>query len=246
MLPLNRLLSIITFSSKFHRIHWQFLSVSSTPTRQENPLDETLRANVRLLGASLGQTIAHDLGDAFLEDIETIRRYAKIQDDGTTLQKFLRSLPDSHLLPVARSFNQFLHLANIAEQHYRVTSKCVDDESRTVSERIKLIDLFKRVMKEKENPVELLFETFSNMRIDLVLTAHPTETIRRTFIQKYDQIEECLGLLELVSSEDEDKYISETIRRTKQRIKELISQAWHTNEFRGEKPTPIDGKFLFI
>lgn len=251
MLTFNRLLSsqsiqtrnhykIIPYLSKFYPLNRRFLSVSSTPTRRENPLDETLRANVRLLGANLGQTIAHDLGDDFLEEIETIRRYAKIQDDGTTLQKFLRSLPDSHLLPVARSFNQFLHLANIAEQHHRVTAKRVDDESRTVSERVKLIDLFKRVMKEKENPVELLFDTFSNMKIELVLTAHPTETIRRTFIQKYDQIEQCLGLLEMLNPDDEDKYISETVQRTKQRIKELIGQAWHTNEFRHEKPTPMD------
>ena len=195
-----------------------------------------------MLGDSLGRTIARDLGDDFLEEVEIMRRYGKLGDNNAKLQKYLRNLPDSHLLPVARCFNQFLHLANIAEQHYRVRSKRVDDESRTVSERIKLIDLFKRVMKEKQNPAQLLFETFSNMRIELVLTAHPTETIRRTLIQKYDLIEECLGLLKILSPADDDKYISETAQRTRERLEELISQAWHTNEFRHEKPSPIDGR----
>jgi phosphoenolpyruvate carboxylase len=216
--------------------------MQGTTEDETNPVDESLRTNVRLLGDSLGRTIARDLGDDFLEKIEIIRRYAKRQDNGEQLHNYLRNLPDNHLLPVARSFNQFLHLANIAEQHHRVYSKRVDDESRTVSDRLTLIDLFKRVLKEKNQPNQLLHDTFSKMKIELVLTAHPTETIRRTLIQKYDLIEKCLGLLEMLGPADNDKYISETAQRTRQRLEELICQAWHTDEFRHEKPSPIDGK----
>jgi phosphoenolpyruvate carboxylase len=198
-----------------------------------------------LLGDSLGRTIARDLGESFLEEIEIIRNYAKRQDDGAQLHQYLRNLPDNHLLPVARSFNQFLQLANIAEQHHRLYSKYIDDESHAVSDRMNLIDLFKRVIKEKKDANQLLFDTFSKMRIELVLTAHPTETMRRTLIQKYDLIEECLRLLEMLNPENEDKYISETAQRTRERLEELVSQAWHTNEFRHEKPSPIDGKPIF-
>lgn len=211
-----------------------------------NPVDESLRANVRLLGDSLGRTIARDLGEDFLERIETIRRYAKRQDSGEQLHQYLRNLPDNHLLPVARSFNQFLHLANIAEQHHRVYTKCVDDESRGVSNRMKLIDLFERVIKERKDSSPLLYDTFSKMRIELVLTAHPTETIRRTLIQKYDLIEECLGILEMLNPTDEDQYKLQKAQRIRERLEELISQAWHTDEFRHEKPSPIDGTSLFL
>jgi phosphoenolpyruvate carboxylase len=107
---------------------------------------------------------------------------------------------------------------------------------------MKLIDLVKRALKEKKDANQLLYDTFSKMRIELVLTAHPTETIRRTLIQKYDLIEKCLGILEMLSPEDEDKYISETAQRTRERLEDLISQAWHTNEFRHEKPSPVNGK----
>lgn len=216
-----------------------------TPRDETNPVDESLRTNVRLLGDSLGRTIARDLGEDFLEEIESIRKYAKRQDNGAQLHEYLRNLPDNHLLPVARSFNQFLQLANIAEQHHRVYSKRVDDESRIISDRKNLVDLFKRVLNEKQDANQLLLNTFSNMRIELVLTAHPTETIRRTLIQKYDSIEKCLELLKMLNADGEDKYISETTQRTRERLEELISQAWYTDEFRHEKPSPIDGKLDF-
>ena len=213
---------------------------------EENPVDASLRANVRLLGDSLGRTIARDLGDDFLEQIETIRKYAKRDDNGVKLHQYLRQLPDDRLLPVARAFNQFLQLANIAEQHHRVSSKCVDDDSRTAVDRLKLTDVFKRVQQENPDGKQLLFETFAEMRIELVLTAHPTETIRRTLIRKYDLIEECLGVLERLHPDAKDEFVSETAQRTRERLEELISQAWHTNEFRRERPSPVDGKLVVV
>jgi len=205
-----------------------------------NQIDESLRANIRLLGYSLGRTLADDLGEDFLQEVETIRKHAKIQDDGSELQQYLRTLPDDHLLPVARAFTQFLQLANIAEQHHRVYAQVSDDDSRNITDRKRLIDVFQRVQREKENAKELLFNSLSNMRIDLVLTAHPTETIRRTFIKKYESIEECLGILEMFDPNAQEKSIAEKAERTEERLKDLISQIWHTNEFRSERPTPVD------
>lgn len=213
---------------------------------EENPVDASLRANVRLLGDSLGRAIARDLGDDFLEQIETIRQYAKRDDNGVKLHRYLRQLPDDRLLPVARAFNQFLQLANIAEQHHRVSSKCVDDDSRTAADRLQLSDVFERVQQAKPDAKRLLFRTLAEMRIELVLTAHPTETIRRTLIRKYDLIEECLGSLERWHLEAKDEAMSETGQRTRERLEELISQAWHTNEFRRERPSPVDGRFFIL
>ncbi|CAF4254655.1 unnamed protein product, partial [Adineta steineri] len=59
----------------------------------KNPVDETLRANIRLLGDSLGRTIGRDLGADFVEKIEIIRKYAKRQDHGVQLHEYLRNLP---------------------------------------------------------------------------------------------------------------------------------------------------------
>ena len=96
-----------------------------------NRLHESLRENVRELGDSLGKTMDHHLGPEFLQKIETIRHLAKADRSGdhsdNHLQEYLSSLSDDELLPVARAFNQFLNLANIAEQHYRARYRKTED-----------------------------------------------------------------------------------------------------------------------
>lgn len=199
-------------------------------------LHESLRDNVRILGDSLGRTIADDLGQGFVDRIEAIRGLAKRGRLGDTssgheLIEYLRQLPDHELLPVTRAFNQFLNLANIAEQHYRARFRRVEDY-RPGSQPV-LSDLLSRALEDGHAPRKLV-ETLASMRIELVLTAHPTEVIRRTLIQKYDAIDECLTVIE--SSLD----YPERASRARGRLEELISQAWHTDEIRHERPTPVD------
>ncbi|WP_299310557.1 phosphoenolpyruvate carboxylase [uncultured Halomonas sp.] len=199
-------------------------------------LHESLRDNVRILGDSLGRTIADDLGGGFVDKIETIRGFAKRgrQGDGSSQRElidYLRGLPDQDLLPVTRAFNQFLNLANIAEQHYRARFRRVEDY-RPGSQPV-LSELLARARQAGNTPRKLV-ETLAGMRVELVLTAHPTEVIRRTLIQKYDAIDDCLSAIE--SSPD----YPERGARAKGRLEELISQAWHTDEIRHERPTPVD------
>lgn len=199
-------------------------------------LHESLRDNVRILGDSLGRTIADDLGGGFVDKIEAIRGFAKRgrQGDGSSQRElidYLRQLPDRDLLPVTRAFNQFLNLANIAEQHYRARFRRVEDY-RPGTQPV-LSELLERARQAGNAPRKLV-ETLAAMRVELVLTAHPTEVIRRTLIQKYDAIDDCLSAIE--SSPD----YPERGARAKGRLEELISQAWHTDEIRHERPTPVD------
>jgi len=199
-------------------------------------LHESLRDNVRILGDSLGRTIADDLGRGFVDKIETIRGLAKRGRQGDEASQrelidYLRRLPDRDLLPVTRAFNQFLNLANIAEQHYRARFRRVEDY-RPGSQPV-LSELLERA-REAGNAPRKLVETLAGMRVELVLTAHPTEVIRRTLIQKYDAIDDCLTAIE--SSAD----YPERGLRAQGRLEELISQAWHTDEIRHERPTPVD------
>ncbi|WP_458526341.1 phosphoenolpyruvate carboxylase [Onishia taeanensis] len=199
-------------------------------------LHESLRDNVRVLGDSLGRTIADDLGEGFVDKIESIRGLAKRGRQGDPegrreLIEYLRRLPDRDLLPVTRAFNQFLNLANIAEQHYRARFRRVEDYKP--GSQPELGDLITRARKAGHSPRELV-ESLASMRVELVLTAHPTEVIRRTLIQKYDAIDDCLtGLESTVDS-------PEKLTRVHGRLEELISQAWHTDEIRHERPTPVD------
>ncbi|MBN8410894.1 MULTISPECIES: phosphoenolpyruvate carboxylase [Halomonas] len=199
-------------------------------------LHESLRDNVRILGDSLGRTIADDLGPGFVSRIETIRGLAKRGRQGEEagqqeLIEYLRRLPEKDLLPVTRAFNQFLNLANIAEQHYRARFRRVEDYKPGMQPV--LGELLERARQEGHTPRKLV-ETLANMRVELVLTAHPTEVIRRTLIQKYDAIDDCLTAIE-----SSGEY-PERAARAKGRLEELISQAWHTDEIRHDRPTPVD------
>lgn len=193
-----------------------------------------LRSNVSLLGQILGSTIKDHLGDEFLGKIETIRQLAKSsragnEDDRQQLLATLHNLSDDELLPVARAFSQFLNLANIAEQ-FHTTSRTSAEQS-CVHDSID--ELFSRLNNSDISQPEII-TAIQELKIELVLTAHPTEITRRTLIHKHGAINKCLSQLELtdLSQQEKDMLLS--------RIEQLVSQAWHTNEIRNIRPTPID------
>ena len=89
-------------------------------------LDALLRDKVRMLGNALGNTIRNDLGEDTLAQIETIRKQAKRartgdENERDKLLDLLKGLADDSLVPVVRGFNQFLNLANLAEQQHGIS-----------------------------------------------------------------------------------------------------------------------------
>ena len=206
---------------------------------------KTLRRNVNLLGTLLGDTIRDHKGQAFFEKIESIRQLSKEARKGAghepsrrgqasdrahdELLELLRGLSDDELVPVVRAFSHFLNLANIAEQFNSVSREC--EETFCVPDHFK--DLLKNLKSRGLSDQEIA-DSLSKLRLEVVLTAHPTEVTRRTLIQKYEQVFQCLSELENESLTVREK------RRVENRIRQLISQAWHTYEFRSQRPSPID------
>ncbi|MCM2363162.1 phosphoenolpyruvate carboxylase [Pseudomonas sp. SR18] len=196
-------------------------------------IDARLREDVHLLGELLGNTIREQYGDDFLDKIEQIRKGAKAdrRGAGDELSTSLNQLQEDELLPVARAFNQFLNLANIAEQyqliHRRDESQPAPFESRVLPE------LLARLQSEGHSN-ESLARQLGRLEIDLVLTAHPTEVARRTLIQKYDAIAAQLAL------QDHRDLTTAEREQIRQRLQRLIAEAWHTEEIRRTRPTPVD------
>lgn len=192
-------------------------------------LHEALRDDVRMLGDSLGRTIEQDMGEGFLERVEQIRHLAK---EGRSAEKpvhdellaAIESLHKDEVLPLARAFTQFLNLANIAEEHHRVRRQLDADEQNEPDD---LAELIQQLHSNCGQSAQQIAETLSQLQIDLVLTAHPTEVNRRTLIQKYDAITDCLKRL------DRNEPVNE-------RLDQLIAQIWHTDEIRRQRPTPVD------
>ena len=200
-----------------------------TPSSPSNTAQ--LRQNVRHLGEILGQVIQSQ-GDAGLfEAVEAIRlqsKQSRDDDDQEALRALLTQLNEKQILDVARAFSHFLNLANIAEQHHTLADYSQSLFSATAS----LESAFQQLLKDHEH--NRLNTVLKNLSIDLVLTAHPTEITRRTLIHKHGEINDCLTRLEILN----DKAAASS--KDHSRLKELISQIWHTEEFRSDRPTPID------
>ncbi len=85
-----------------------------------------------------------------------------------------------------------------------------------------------------ELTAEKVQDAVAKLNIDLVLTAHPTEVTRRTLIHKHKELADCLQAVHQASLSEVERKKIET------RIADLIAQAWHTEEIRSVRPTPVD------
>ena len=200
-----------------------------------------LRDDVRLLGSLLGETLRSQEGVPLFERVERVRALSKRSRHGAsgedhfeTLASELQAMPTEAAVPIARSFAHFLNLANIAEQHHRMRRRRAyqrDPHGRPQQGSIE--ETLPRLVAGGVPP-EALFAAVQELRIELVITAHPTEIMRRTLQHKYSRIAAALADLDrpdLTSFEREA--LVETIRRE-------ITAAWETEEVRRERPSPLD------
>ena len=201
-------------------------------------IDAPLRDDVRLLGNLLGETLKEHAGQDLFNQIEQIRALAKGARDGQVeaekqLEQLFLSLEDAEILPLTRAFTHFLNFANIAEQYHVVRSRRqseFDAHSPSQNPLDQLLEKF----KQQDISADTLFKQICELNIELVLTAHPTEVSRRTLIQKYDGINDCLFKV------DQQKLTPRERDTVLQELKQLICSAWQTDEIRQHRPTPVD------
>lgn len=190
-------------------------------------VSSSLRHRVRVLGELLGETMTEQFGEEFLNKIEGIRSEAKERRSEQRTQKAqmlgaLKGLGDEDLVAVTRAFNQFLNLANIAEQ-----VETAAGAHRLTSDASHLNLLFGKLCEEGKTAEEIAAAVL-DLRCDLVLTANSTGITRRTLLQKYERI---ASLLERMEEERQDDELRTELRR-------LVAEVWYTDEIRGEVPVP--------
>lgn len=191
-------------------------------------MENQLKDTVRELGKKLGTTIKDQLGEEWLERIETIRKSGRQSNKGEPeatqkIQAIFSELENDQLLTVARAFTQFLNLANIAEQESNSHAQVADPMEALLTR-----------LKDMDFSSDSFADTVAKLDIELVLTAHPTEVYRRTFIHKYSELNQCVTGLR-------DDTLNAVQRNSLElRIADLITQAWHSEEVRAVRPTPVD------
>ncbi len=209
-----------------------------TPFRKDS-MDKSkpLRRNVRLLGELLGDVIIEQEGRKAFKIEEEIRQTTKQLRQSSTpqllrkLHRVIKRLDLKTTEIMLRAFAVYFQLVNIAEQHHRIQRiEAYKGKNNAVPGSIEetLHTLGKKL---KSNEFAALLRKIS---ITPVFTAHPTEAMRRTVLEKHARIWQLLEQLEPPDLAEDD------VAAISSEIKQHITSLWQTREMRSTKLTVLD------
>ncbi|CAA2973022.1 Phosphoenolpyruvate carboxylase [Olea europaea subsp. europaea] len=184
-----------------------------------------------------------DLKETVQECYELSAEYEGGKHDPKKLEELgnvLTSLDPGDSIVVAKAFSHMLNLANLAEEvqiAFRRRNKkkkgdYTDESSATTESDIE--ETLKRLVVDLKKSPQEVFDALKNQTVDLVFTAHPTQSIRRSLLQKHGRIRDCLAQLYAKDITPDDKQeLDEALQRE-------IQAAFRTDEIRRTPPTPQD------
>ena len=200
----------------------------------DETLDAPLRADVRLLGGLLGETLVRQHGQELLDLVEEVRHLTKLVRDSSdpsaaaTAAEALEALLDDtsldRTIQLVRAFSTFFALANVAEQEHRYDTAELPTDLAATAHLIEAADI-------ETSQIQAISDRLS---VRPVFTAHPTEAARRSVQAKTIEIASLLRDVRSPSATESER------ERTTRRIAELIDAMWQTDELRVERPTPAD------
>ncbi|XP_073150946.1 phosphoenolpyruvate carboxylase-like [Henckelia pumila] len=183
-----------------------------------------------------------DLRETVQECYELSAEYESKRDPKKLeeLGNVLTSLDPGDSIVTAKAFSHMLNLANLAEEvqiAYRRRNKLkkgdyTDESSATTESDIE--ETLKRLVVDLKKSPQQVFDALKNQTVDLVFTAHPTQAIRRSLLQKHGRIRNCLAQLydEDITPDDKQE-LDEALQRE-------IQAAFRTDEIRRTPPAPQD------
>jgi phosphoenolpyruvate carboxylase len=174
-----------------------------------------LRADIKLLGQLLGETIARNESDELLTLVERVR--AHMRDEPAAAAALLSEVDGATAGQLVRAFATYFYLANTAEQVHRVQGL----EARGRELGGWLHAGLRAAATERD-----LGELLPNIELRPVFTAHPTEAARRSILSKLRRVADVIA--------DGDT------RARRRRLAELVDLLWQTDELRVSTPQPTD------
>ncbi len=208
--------------------------------------DRGLHLDVRVLGELLGAVLRAYAGNELYETVERVREAGKALrdpsggDDDPQLARLcevVASLPVATASEVARAFSLFLTLANIAEERHKVRvrrlAQAAPRDPAAVARSDSCSDVFASMRAVGISP-ERLHAAVAAQEVEFVLTAHPTQTVRRTLLHKYHRI------AEVIREAERDDLVPDEREELRNELLRQISTIWNTDELHRTRPTPLD------
>ncbi|OBJ90688.1 phosphoenolpyruvate carboxylase [Mycobacterium asiaticum] len=158
---------------------------------------EPMRADIRLLGAILGDTVREQNGEEVFDLVERARvesfRVRRSEIDRTEVSRMFDGIDIHQALPVIRAFTQFALLANVAEDIHRERRRSIHVAAGEPPQDSSLAATYLK-LDEAELDSATVAEALKGALVAPVITAHPTETRRRTVFVTQHRITELMRL----------------------------------------------------
>ncbi|SEH81581.1 Phosphoenolpyruvate carboxylase, type 1 [Mycolicibacterium rutilum] len=158
---------------------------------------EPMREDIRLLGAILGDTVREQNGEAVFDLVERARvesfRVRRSEIDRTELAGLFDGIDVGQAIPVIRAFTHFALLANVAEDIHRERRRAVHVEAGEPPQPSSLAATYAK-LDSAELDSDTVADALAGALVSPVITAHPTETRRRTVFDTQHRITELMRL----------------------------------------------------
>jgi len=196
-----------------------------------------LSTAIHLLGDILGEVIGELESPELFAIEERIRIAAKDRRGGNVeamkqLAAEVEALDVDQARAVSAAFTTYFELINLAEENHRVAQlreRVLSPEPLGES----VIDAIALLKKDGVTEAQMRF-LLSELSIELVLTAHPTEARRRTVLSKLQR------LARLLDQTSTDRLSAREREKNREAIHAEVAALWLTDSHRTERPAVTD------
>ena len=204
-----------------------------------------LGTDIRELGKALGRVIARIEGPETFDTVESLRRLAKARRAGDPsaarqLGTVVAALNPAEAFNQAMAFTLYFELVNLAEENFRVTLLRrrraerlgeATGEGAPIRESIEAAVL---ELKQRGVDAAAMQALVGRLAIELVFTAHPTESKRRTLLTKLQR----LG--EILRDRAQPELVGDTAVLDPDCVEREIASLWLTDRSRASRPEVTD------
>lgn len=192
--------------------------------------------DIHLLGNILGRIIQEQHGDAAFQLVEDVRKTAKarrrnIPDAANKLEKIIQetSLEEKQIL--TKAFANYFQLTNIAEDQQRIRVLREREKANQLKESI---DTAIIQLKNDGASAEDIRNLLNQIRLRLVLTAHPSEAKRKEVLIKLRSITQMMKRFE------REDLLPRELEELETNLAAEIEELWQTRPIRSSQATVSD------
>lgn len=209
---------------------------SFTRPKANNPLSH----NIHLLGDLLGQIIREQQGDRAFDQVEEIRalsREWRSLDSISGVGKLAQVCENIELelaAPTLKAFTTYFHLINLAEEHEQVrVLRARESREKTHPVADSIAEAINILYLQDVTP-EKIQTLLNQLCVEIIFTAHPTESKRRSILGRLRTISQVLDQL------DNYKLLPREEEQILADLRSQITLLWLTSDVRLHQPTVLD------